>query len=90
MEWKLFANLAEAAGDREVTLEGDYETVEEALEALLADYPDLREHVLDDDGALQDHINLLINGRNVNEADGLDTTVAEDDELALFPPVSGG
>lgn len=89
MKWKLFATLAEAAGDSEVTVEG--ETVGDALDALLAERPDLETEVLDEDGDLRDHLRLLHEGRDpFSEADGLATPVDEDDELALMPPVSGG
>ena len=90
MEWRLFADLAEVAGDRRVEVDGEAETVGEALESLLDSYPDLRERVLDDSGHLADHVNLLRNGQSLGDAEGLDTPVDEDDELALFPPVSGG
>ncbi|WP_418280994.1 ubiquitin-like small modifier protein 1 [Halorubrum sp. DTA98] len=90
MEWKLFADLAEIAGGRVVDVDvepGD--TVGDAFDALLDAHPDLRERVLED-GAIADHINLLRNGRAVSRDDGLDTTLETGDELALFPPVSGG
>ncbi|WP_435065595.1 ubiquitin-like small modifier protein 1 [Halobaculum sp. EA56] len=91
MDWKLFADLAEAAGESEPTVEApDAATVGEALDALLEAYPALATRVLDEDGSLRGHVNLLRNGRDVREAEGLDTPVDDDDELALFPPVSGG
>ena len=90
MRWRLFADLAEAAGGRELDVEaGDAATVGEALDALLDAHPALAARVLDDDGDLRDHVNLLHAGEPVGE-EGLATPVAEDDELALFPPVSGG
>ncbi len=90
MEWKLFADLAEIAGDRVIDVDTEPgETVGDALDALLAAHPDLRERVLDD-GELADHINLLRNGGNVQHQDGLSTVLESGDELALFPPVSGG
>ncbi|MFP4590110.1 MAG: ubiquitin-like small modifier protein 1 [Halobacteriales archaeon] len=91
MEWRLFADIAEAAGSRRVTVELDGErTVAAALDALVASEPELEALVLDD-GELASHLTVLRNGRNVEtEGDGLDTAVAPDDELALFPPVSGG
>ncbi|WP_096389731.1 ubiquitin-like small modifier protein 1 [Halopenitus persicus] len=90
MEWKLFADLAELAGDRTVTVAADPgDTVGAALDALLEDRPDLRDRVLED-GELADHINLLRNGQNVIHQNGLATELEADDELALFPPVSGG
>jgi sulfur-carrier protein len=91
-EWKLFADLAEHAGDRHVTVEADDgDTVGDALEELLADRPELEARVLDDDGELRSQINVLRNGTNVLvEERGLETELEGDDELALFPPVSGG
>lgn len=90
MEWKLFANLAETAGEKRVAVAVEPgATVGEALEALLDAHPELRDPVLED-GEVAGHLNLLKNGTDVREAAGLDTTLDEDDELALFPPVSGG
>jgi molybdopterin synthase sulfur carrier subunit len=90
MEWRLFADLAEVAGDRRVEVDGEAETVGEALEALLDSRTDLRERVLDDSGDLAEHVNLLHNGESVSREGGLETPVDPGDELALFPPVSGG
>lgn len=90
MEWRLFADLADAAGDRRVPIEADgLETVGDALEALLDARPGLRERVLED-GELAEHVNVLVNGESVSAREGLDTPVEAGDELALFPPVSGG
>jgi molybdopterin synthase sulfur carrier subunit len=90
VHWKLFADLRERAGADEVDV-GDADTVGEALDALLDGEDALRERVLDDDGSVVDDVNVLLNGTNVFETgDGLEEPVNEDDELALFPPVSGG
>lgn len=92
MRWRLFANLAETAGDKEVDVPvepGD--TFGDALSALLEAHPELREEVLDEDGELHDHIRVLRNDQNPFVAgEGYDTVLEEGDELALFPPVSGG
>lgn len=91
MDWKLFADLAEAAGESDPAVDAaGAETVGEALDALLDAYPALAARVLDEDGNLRGHVNLLRNGQSVRDDEGLDTPVDEDDELALFPPVSGG
>lgn len=91
MEWKLFADLAEITGEKHVAVavDADEPTVGDALDALLAAYPALESRVYEED-ELSTHINVLVNGNDVDTLDGLDTTVDESDELALFPPVSGG
>ena len=88
-EWKLFADLAELAGGREVSVAVEPDaTVRDALSALLADRPELAERVLDGEDVADD-VNLLHDGEPVR-GDGLDADLSDDDDLALFPPVSGG
>jgi len=92
MQWRLFATLAEVAGQRTVEVDpGANSTVGDALEELLERVPGLEEHVLDENESLRDHIRLLHEGRDpFVEANGLATSVKVGDELSLFPPVSGG
>ena len=91
MRWKLFADLAERAGDDEIEISVDESdpTAGDALDALVDDHLELAERIYTADGDLEPHLNLLRNGENVSET-GLATPVSDDDELALFPPVSGG
>jgi len=91
MQWTLFADLADVAGDREVAVDVDAgdATVRDALDALFAAAPGLEDRVCDDAGTLRDHVNVLRNGETL-DAEDLDDPLAADDELALFPPVSGG
>lgn len=90
MHWKLFATLAETAGEREVpiTVEPNA-TLDDALAALFERHPSLEDEMIEG-GAVCDHINLLRNGEDPFADAGLDTELDEDDELAAFPPVSGG
>jgi molybdopterin synthase sulfur carrier subunit len=88
---KLFANLRESAGESELEMQG--ENVQEILDGLLTKFPQLQEMVFDEiDGKkeLRSYINILINGDNILHLEGLETIVNDDDEIAIFPPVSGG
>jgi len=90
MEWTLFADLRDVAGDRHVAVDVEPgATVEEALWALLDARPALRGRVTDEEGELAAHVNVYRNGEALDRSD-LETAVEADDELALFPPVSGG
>lgn len=89
-EWRLFADLADTADARTITVDVEPEaTVSDALAALLDAQPALRDRILTDTGDLREHINILRNGENVRGR-GTDVDVDDGDELALFPPVSGG
>jgi len=89
MEWRLFADVAERAGTRRVTVDaGPDPTVRDALEALFDAHPELRDRVMVD-GDVAEHLTVLNDGTPLGAA-GLDEAVGEDAELALFPPVSGG
>jgi len=92
MQWKLFANLAETAGEREVGVDADPgDTFRDALDALFEVHPELEDEIVDEEGEIYDHIRVLRNGENpFVHQNGFDTTLDEGDELALFPPVSGG
>jgi molybdopterin synthase sulfur carrier subunit len=91
VQWKLFATLAETA-DNEVTVDADEETtLRDAVDALLDAHPDLESELFDESGNLHEHVRLLHDGRDpFSEGVGWETPVMEDDELAAFPPVSGG
>ena len=92
MKVKLFANLADTAGTREIQFDESGETtIEGVLDRVFAEHPGIEEIVLDESGELESHINILVDGRNVrHEDEGLSTTVGTDTEVAIFPPVSGG
>lgn len=88
---KLFANLRESAGESELEIQG--ENVQEILDGLLTRFPQLQEMIFDDANGnreLRSYINILINGNNVLHLEGLETIVNDADEIAIFPPVSGG
>ncbi|WP_338067478.1 ubiquitin-like small modifier protein 1 [Methanohalophilus halophilus] len=85
---RLFANVREKAGTSEIEVNGD--TVSEILDEIIAKYPNLEELIFEDGKKLRGYINILINGENIQHIEGTDSTITEKDEVAIFPPVSGG
>ena len=68
----------------------DGATVGEALDAVFASRPILRGYVLDDQGALRQHVVIFINGRRMNDRQRLTDPVRPGDEIFVFQALSGG
>lgn len=77
-----------AKGCTEAYLQG--ETVAEILEALCLLFPNLREKIFDGDGQKLNTINVYLNREDIRYVAGLASTVADDDEIILLSPASGG
>jgi adenylyltransferase/sulfurtransferase len=78
----------QAGGQGAVSLPG--ETVKAVLDALLAQAPGLRAHLLADDGSLRSFVNLYVNGEDVRARSGLETPLRDGDEVAIVPAIAGG
>ncbi len=86
---RLFANFREEVGAREVTLQGD--NVKELLSNLTRLFPGVKKLLFkDSSGELQPYINIFVDGVSIHELKGLETPLAGEEEVAIFPPVSGG
>ncbi len=79
---------ASAGGEGAVVVEGS--TVGEALDALYAVHPELRERLSDEDGALRRFINVYVSGDDIRFGEMLDTPVADGQEVQILPAVAGG
>ncbi|VVB86608.1 Small archaeal modifier protein 3 [uncultured archaeon] len=84
---KLFANLREFAGTKELEVEGG--TVREVLQKLCLKFPGFEKMIFDEE-KIKPYINVFLNGKNILEKGGLGTRLKRDDEIAIFPPISGG
>ena len=84
---KLYGNLRKYS--QSINLEVPGLTVDETLAALCAQNEDLCEAILEN-GRLRPHYRVMLAGRDVELAQGLDTPVGEEDILAIFPPIAGG
>ncbi len=79
-----------AAGSTEITLEAGPGTVAAALAALSERHPGAVDRVVDETGALRQHVNVFLDGENVRFLDGLGTPVNDGASIVIVPSVSGG
>jgi molybdopterin synthase sulfur carrier subunit len=74
-------------GEPEIEVEG--ETVGEALDAVFDSHQDLRERITED-GTLRRFVNVYVSGEDIRFKDGLETELADGDEVTILPAVAGG
>ena len=81
---KLYASLRKLAGTKELPITGA--TVEAVVNELAQQHPPVGAVMLEN-GELRRHIIVTLNGHHITD---LATLVAEQDIIAIFPPVAGG
>jgi molybdopterin synthase sulfur carrier subunit len=86
---KLPTQLRDAAGGA-TAAQVDGSTVGEALNALYAQHGELRTRIADGDGALRRFVNVYLKGEDIRFLEGLETPVADGDEVTILPAVAGG
>lgn len=86
---KLFANFREVTKNKEVEVNVKGDTVRDVVSSLVADYPKLEPLMLTDH-QIKPYVNILLNGQSVRDESGLASKIKEGDDVAIFPPVSGG
>ncbi len=81
---KLYANLRKLAGTKELSIGGA--TVAAVVNELARQNPAVGDIIINH-GELCQHIIVTLNGQSITD---LSTPVAEQDTLAIFPPIAGG
>jgi MoaD family protein len=81
---KLYANLRKLAGTKELSITGA--TIGALVNELVRQKPAIGD-VLMDNGEFRRHVIVTLNGHNITS---LETPVAEQDIVAIFPPIAGG
>jgi len=65
-------------------------TVRDVLDAVIADQPQARGYVLDDQSALRKHMTIFVDGRIIHDRTRLTDAVNESSTVYVFQALSGG
>ncbi|MDY6865357.1 MAG: ubiquitin-like small modifier protein 1 [Halobacteriota archaeon] len=85
---KPFANFREIIGIRELEIELKSNALFELLKHLSEAY-DLKDKIFDGE-EIREYVNISLNGRTISSQSCKETELADGDEVAIFPPVTGG
>jgi molybdopterin synthase sulfur carrier subunit len=92
IEVRYYAQLRRTAGVKEETFSlSENGSVAELLRAVTGAHPELMEALFDDEGALYEHVRVIINGHDLaHQPEGTGTQLADGDSVSIFPAIGGG
>ena len=76
--------------DDQASLELEGSSVEEALSALVAQYPSLKQHLYDDQGKIRNFVNIYVNNEDIRYLQREETPVKSGDSIHIVPAIAGG
>ena len=65
-------------------------TVRDAIADLERRYPGIAARVLDGSGDVKPHIRIYVGPEDIGSLSGLDTKIADRDEISIVPAIAGG
>ena len=86
---KAFARFGEVLG-KELDLELDAKSDIDGMLSALCASRDAHDLIFDESGTIRDYVNILKGGLHIRSLDGVRTALEDGDEVAIFPPVTGG
>lgn len=87
----LYGPLRDAVGEKTATVVLPEEaTVADALERLGEEFPDASDQLRAVRAGSDSHVIVVKNKVNVEQLDGGETTLTDDDSLRISPPIKGG
>ncbi len=72
------------------TLDLEGTTVGEILNHMVEQFPDLKQHLFDEQGHLRPFVNIFVNDEDIRHREGLNTPVKDGDTVSLIPSIAGG
>jgi len=77
-----------AGNNHQVEVQGG--NVKEAIDSLISQYGDLKEHLFDEQGRIRSFVNVYLNDEDIRYEHNLDTGVKDGDVIQIVPSIAGG
>ena len=71
-------------------LEVNANTVEETVNELTLNFPDLKKHLLDEKGQIRSFINIFVGDSDIRDLQQEKTSVKNDTLISIVPAIAGG
>lgn len=84
---KLFGNFRHLINASQLQILG--ESVLDVVENLCTENSSLCDKLLEE-VQIHSHFKITLNGHDISLAEGMNTSVKDDDQLAIFSPIAGG
>ena len=81
--------LRQYAG-KQATIDVSAASVGEALTNLVAQHPDLKRHLYNDEGKLRAFVNVYVNDEDMRYLQKEATTLEDGDTISIVPSIAGG
>ena len=75
---------------KQSTVDVKASTVAEAMDALVAQHPEVRRHLYTEEGKLRAFVNLYVNDEDIRYLQKEATAVKEGDNISIVPSIAGG
>ncbi len=72
------------------TFETDSITIDQALEALVDTYPEIKRHLMNDEGKVRSYIKVFVGDDDINALAGGDTEIEKNAIVSIVPAIAGG
>jgi molybdopterin synthase sulfur carrier subunit len=71
-------------------LEINADTIAKTVDELTVNFPDLKKHLLDDNGQIRSFVNIFVGNDDIRNLQQGDTVVAPNAVISIVPAIAGG
>ena len=75
-------------GESSIDVNGN--NVKEILEELFNAHPNIKGHLVEDDGNLRNFVNIFIEGEDIRQKGGMDAEINDGSDVRIIPSIAGG